>query len=74
MLTGVDYRAVHETADPEVVVAEFEVHGERTGGAEPFTFSDVVVLRARGGEILSLRDYWSPLDRVDPHAPAEGTR
>jgi uncharacterized protein len=70
--TGVDYRAVHETADPEVVVAEFEVRGERTQGGEPFTFSDVIVLRAREGRILSLRDYWNPLDRVDLQAPAEG--
>ena len=71
-LTGVDYRAVHETADPEVVVAEFEVQGERSQGGERFTFSDVIVLRARDGEILSIRDYWSPLDRVDLRALAEG--
>ncbi|HEX4214635.1 MAG TPA: nuclear transport factor 2 family protein [Candidatus Dormibacteraeota bacterium] len=71
-LTGIDYREMHETTDPEVVVAEFEVHGEQAGGEGPFTFSDVIVLRAREGRILSIRDYWSPLDRVDLRAPAEG--
>lgn len=70
-LTGIDYREVHESTDPEVVVAEFDVHGERAGG-EPFTFADVIVLRARHGQILSLRDYWSPLDRADLGAPARG--
>jgi uncharacterized protein len=71
-LAGIDYRAVHETVDPEVVVAEFEVHGERAGGGEPFSFSDVIVLGARRGEILFIRDYFSPLDRVDLRPLAEG--
>lgn len=70
-LTGVDYREVHESSHSEVVVAEFEVHGERADGGEPFTFTDVIVLRARRGEILSLRDYWNPLDRADLRALVE---
>jgi uncharacterized protein len=50
---------VHETADPEVIVAEFELHGEvtATGGAYRMPF--IQVLRVRDGRILSMRDYFA---------------
>ena len=52
---------VHETADPEVIVTEFEVHGVAAG--DPYQFSNLQVMTVRGGEIAALRDYWNPLDR-----------
>jgi uncharacterized protein len=51
---------VHETADPEVIVAEFDLHGEVAGTGETYRLSFVQVLRVRGGEIVSMRDYFDP--------------
>jgi uncharacterized protein len=47
---------VHETKDPEVIVAEFEYEGT-TATNEPFTIPCVFVLRVRDGEIVESRDY-----------------
>lgn len=66
---------VHETVDPDVIVTEFEVHGVST--VEPYQFSNLQVMTVRNGEIVSLRDYWNPLDRrelaalTDPDAPRQ---
>jgi ketosteroid isomerase-like protein len=54
---------VHETVDPEVIVAEFVVHGVTAG--HPYQFSNLQVMTVRNGEIVSLRDYWNPLDRPE---------
>jgi ketosteroid isomerase-like protein len=60
---------VHETVDPEVIVTEFEVHGVAAGG--PYKFSNLQVMTVRKGEIVSLRDYWNPLDRPELAAFAD---
>ncbi|HEY7048298.1 MAG TPA: nuclear transport factor 2 family protein [Jatrophihabitantaceae bacterium] len=61
-----DYRAtdivVHETADPEVIVAEFAYRGSVAG--REFRVPCVFVLRVRDGQIVESRDYISALDRV----------
>lgn len=61
-----DYRAtdvvVHETADPEVVVAEFSYRGSIDG--REFRVPCVFVMRVRDGQIVESRDYISSLDRV----------
>jgi uncharacterized protein len=49
--------AIHETADPEVIVAEFEYRGTVAGTGEPFALPGIFVLRVREGEIVSSRDY-----------------
>ena len=46
---------VHETTDPEVVIAEFEYRG--TADGRPFTQPGIFVLRVRDGQIVSSRDY-----------------
>lgn len=51
---------VHETADPEVIVAEFDLHGEVAGTGETYRLSFIQVLGVRGGEIVSMRDYFDP--------------
>lgn len=50
---------VHETADPEVIVAEFELHGEvaATGAACRIPF--IQVMRVRDGQIVSMCDYFA---------------
>jgi ketosteroid isomerase-like protein len=53
--------AIHETADPEVIVAEFEYRGVVVETGEPFTQPGIFVLRVRDGEIVSSRDYFDHL-------------
>jgi uncharacterized protein len=48
---------VHETADPEVIVAEFEYAGEDPATAKSFAVACVFVLRVRDGLIVESRDY-----------------
>jgi len=47
---------IHETADPEVIVAEFEYQGTTDAG-RPYALPAIFVLRVRNGEIVSSRDY-----------------
>jgi ketosteroid isomerase-like protein len=54
--------AVHETADPEVLVLEQEVTGVTKATGQPFRFaSGVGILTARNGEAVRYRDYTNPL-------------
>ncbi len=48
---------IHETADPEVIVAEFEYRGTVPGTGEPFALPGIFVIRVRDGQIVSSRDY-----------------
>lgn len=48
---------VHETADPEVIVAEFDYAGTVIATGEEFTVPCVFVLRVRDGLIVESRDY-----------------
>jgi ketosteroid isomerase-like protein len=48
---------IHETADPEVIVAEFEYQGTAADTGEPYALPAIFVLRVRNGEIVSSRDY-----------------
>ena len=45
---------IHETADPEVIIAEFEYQSH---GTKPFAVPCVFVLRVRHGKIVNSRDY-----------------
>jgi len=48
---------IHETTDPEVIVAEFEYQGTKPETGEPYALPAVFVMRVRDGEIVSSRDY-----------------
>jgi ketosteroid isomerase-like protein len=48
---------IHQTADPEVIVAEFDYAGTVIATGEPFTVPCVFVLRVRDGQIVESRDY-----------------
>ncbi|WP_242894840.1 nuclear transport factor 2 family protein [Actinomadura litoris] len=48
---------VHQTADPEVIVAEFEYAGRNTETGREFVVPNVFVLRVRDGRIVESRDY-----------------
>jgi ketosteroid isomerase-like protein len=61
---GYEPKAVHQTCDPDVIIAEFDLLGE-TGAGERYRLSYVHVVRVRNGRIALLRDY------VDARALAE---
>jgi uncharacterized protein len=54
-------QTVHPTSDQDVVVAEFEAAGVAVASGRPYRIRYVAVLTAHNGEIVSYRDYWSPL-------------
>jgi ketosteroid isomerase-like protein len=56
---------IHRTTDPEVVVAEFEYHGQVTGD-DPFVVGCVFVVRVRDGLIVESRDYASVRAEMPP--------
>ncbi|TDD85226.1 nuclear transport factor 2 family protein [Actinomadura rubrisoli] len=51
---------VHQTADPEVIVAEFEYAGRNTETGRAFVVPNIFVLRVRNGRIVESRDYADP--------------
>jgi ketosteroid isomerase-like protein len=51
---------VHQTLDPEVVVAELELEGEAAATDETYRLPYVQVFRVRDGAIVSFRDYFGP--------------
>ena len=52
---------IHETGDPEVVITEYQLHGEMTSTREPFSVRFVMVLTVRDGHIVHSRDYSDPI-------------
>ncbi|MEV5569590.1 nuclear transport factor 2 family protein [Spirillospora sp. NPDC052269] len=53
----VENLVVHETQDPEVIVAEFGYAGEVTATGAEFEVGNIQVLRVRNGLIVHSRDY-----------------
>ncbi|TDW17067.1 nuclear transport factor 2 family protein [Kribbella kalugense] len=62
---------VHETADPEVVVAEFEYAGTVLATGDPFRVPAVFVLRVRDGLIVESRDYIDHLAMIRARGQVE---
>jgi uncharacterized protein len=63
---------IHETADPEVIVAEFEYQGTVDDTGEPFALPGIFVLRVRDGEIVSSRDYFDHLTAARVRGQLDG--
>ena len=59
-MEGVD-AVVHETTDPEVVIAEIAHHGLSRVTGRSYRFEAIGVIRVRGGEIINYRDYMDPI-------------
>jgi uncharacterized protein len=53
---------IHETADPEVVVAEYRLEGHKVADASSFSLAFVMVVTVRDGLIVHSRDYSNPID------------
>ena len=62
---------IHETADPEVIVAEFAYEGTVIETGEPFTVPCVFVLRVRDGLIVESRDYIDHLAMIRARGQVE---
>ena len=52
---------VHQTSDPEVIVAEWDYHGLVTTTGRSFQVSNIQVSRVRNGQIVASRDYHNHL-------------
>ena len=59
--TRVDHVAVHETVDPEVVILEYDLHGELRPAGTAFAASFVMIMTIRDGVIVHSRDYANPI-------------
>jgi uncharacterized protein len=53
--------AIHDTTDPEVIVVEYELTGTVTTTGHHATARFIGVLRARGGRIVTWREYQDTL-------------
>lgn len=53
---------IHETADPEIVITEYELRGQMTGTGEEFSVRFAMVLTVRDGHIVHSRDYTNPIE------------
>lgn len=52
---------IHDTADPEVVITEYQLHGELIETGEPFSQRFLMVMTVRDGQIVQSRDYTNPI-------------
>jgi len=52
---------IYETTDPNVVIVEYELHGEFTETAEPFSMRFLMILTMRDGQIVHSTDYSNPI-------------
>jgi uncharacterized protein len=66
---SLEHVAVHETADPEVVIAETLTRATLTATGQSFTTPSIQVFRVRDGQIVLFRTYVAPPMRE----PAEET-
>lgn len=55
------HKVVHQTLDPEVVIAEFEAAGVVVGTGSAYRMRYIAVITVHDNQIQSYRDYWSPL-------------
>ncbi|MGD0556152.1 MAG: nuclear transport factor 2 family protein [Streptosporangiaceae bacterium] len=52
---------IHETADPEIIICEYQLHGELTATGEQFSVRFAMVLTVQDGQIVHSRDYSDPI-------------
>lgn len=61
---SLDELHLHETEDPELVVAEYRLHGRIVPTGKEFAHHLVMVARIRDGLITHSRTYANPLDNA----------
>jgi ketosteroid isomerase-like protein len=67
LLKPMEYRSmtIHETNDLEVIIAEYDIYGEVTANGKPFQRRYIQMFKVHNGEIVTLRDYWNPIDTFE---------
>jgi uncharacterized protein len=58
----VDHVDIHETTDPEIIVAEYRLHGRVVATGKRFASDIVMIAQVRDGLITWSRTYSNPLD------------
>ncbi len=58
---SVSHVVAHDTADPDVVIVEFDGHGRAIKTGEPYEQRYISVIRTRDGRIVHYKDYWNPI-------------
>jgi ketosteroid isomerase-like protein len=56
-----DNVVIHETADPEVIITEYDLHGRFAETGRPFAQQYLMVMTIRDGRIVHTRDYTDPV-------------
>jgi len=58
-MTFTEFRNVriHDTADPDTIICEYDLAGVVVKSGEPFTLSYILVITVRDGELALVRDY-----------------
>jgi hypothetical protein len=59
--TGLGRVMIHQTADPGVVIVEFELHGQMAATGERFTLPFLLVMTIQDDHIVHSRDYTDPI-------------
>lgn len=60
-IQGFPKQVVHQSTDPDVLIAEFDAEGVVVATGKPYRASYIAVITTRDGEIVHYRDYWNPL-------------
>ena len=59
--TSLDNVVIHQTADPETIVVEYELQGEMVSTGEAFRLNFAMFMTIRDGLIIHTRDYADPI-------------
>lgn len=59
--TGIDELVVHETPDPDKIIAEWRLHGEVIETGETFSRRFLMIIQTKDDRIVSARDYWDSM-------------
>lgn len=60
----IDGVVIHETADPEVAIVEYQVHGKRAADGEAFVLPYVNIMTIRDGVIVHSKDHTDPINAL----------
>ncbi|SFY47716.1 nuclear transport factor 2 family protein [Streptomyces sp. F-1] len=64
---------IHETTDPETIVAEMRGVGRLVETGAPYDMTYIAVVTVRDGRITGYRDYWNPLAVLEPGVDFAGS-
>ncbi|MFF5403337.1 nuclear transport factor 2 family protein [Streptomyces misionensis] len=64
---------IHETTDPETIVAEMRGVGRLVETGAPYDMTYIAVVTVRDGRITGYRDYWNPLAVLEPGVDFTGS-